>query len=153
MKVTNGNNVKVHYKGTLNDGSEFDNSHVRGETLNFKVGSAELLAGFSSAVVGMTEGQVKSFTLTSNDAYGDYDPNAIAMAPKTAFPDGFEFNVGSQVEGTAPNGRPFLAKIKAFDGAEVTLDVNHPLAGQDLTFEVELVSIDTDAKTTDVEND
>mgnify|MGYP003112088158 FL=1 len=148
MKVTNGNNVKVHYKGTLNDGSEFDNSHVRGETLNFKVGSDQLLSGFSNALVGMTEGQVKSFTLTSAEAYGEYDPNAVATAPKTAFPEDFEFNVGSQVEGTAPNGRPFLAKIKAFDDNEVTLDVNHPLAGEDLTFEVELVEIET-TETTD----
>ena len=148
MKVTNGNNVKVHYKGTLNDGSEFDNSHARGETLNFKVGSDQLLAGFSNAVVGMTEGQVKSFTLTSTDAYGAYDPNAIATAPKTAFPADFEFNVGGQVEGTAPNGRPFLAKIKAFDDNEVTLDVNHPLAGEDLTFEVQLEQIE-DTETTE----
>ena len=141
MKATNGNNVRVHYKGILNNGIEFDNSYTRGQTLDFEVGSGNLLAGFSNAVVGMAEGQVKSFTLKSDDAYGNYDPAATTIAPKTAFPSDFDFTVGAQVEGTSPMGRPFLAKIKSLEENEVSLDVNHPLAGEDLTFEVELVEI------------
>ena len=68
MTVQNGTNVKVHYKGTLKDGSEFDNSHTRGETLDFEVGTAKLLKGFNDAVLGMTEGQTKSFTIEAKDA-------------------------------------------------------------------------------------
>ena len=141
MKVTNGKNIRVHYKGILNNGSEFDNSYTRGQTLDFEVGSSQLLAGFNNAVMGMTEGQVQSFTLKSDDAYGNYDPDATATAPRGAFPLDFDFTVGTQVEGTSPAGRPFLAKIKSFEDDEVILDVNHPLAGEDLTFEVELVEI------------
>ena len=141
MKVTNGKNIRVHYKGILNNGSEFDNSYTRGQTLDFEVGSSQLLAGFNNAVMGMTEGQVKSFTLKSDEAYGNYDPDATATAPATAFPPNFDFTVGAQVEGTSPTGRPFLAKIKSFEDDEGILDVNHPLAGEDLTFEVELVEI------------
>ena len=142
MKVTNGNNVRVHYKGTLNNGREFDNSHTRGQTLDFKVGSSQLIKGFNDAVVGMTEGQVKSFTVKAVDAYGDYNPEATTTAPRSAFPPDFDFTVGTEVQGTAPTGQPFLAKIKAFENDEVTLDVNHPLAGEDLNFEVQLVEIE-----------
>ena len=142
MTVQNGTNVKVHYKGTLNDGSEFDNSHTRGETLDFEVGTPKLLKGFNDAVIGMTEGQTKSFTIEAKDAYGEYDPAATTTAPKAAFPDDFEFSEGEVVQGMGQGGMPFLAKIKSFEGEEVVLDVNHPLAGEDLTFELELVEID-----------
>lgn len=142
MKVTNGNNIKVHYKGTLDNGEEFDNSRSRGQTLNFTVGSTQLLKGFNDQVVGMTEGQTKSFTIKAPDAYGDYNPSAFTTAPRSAFPEDFEFSVGMQVQGTNPMGQPFIAKVTAFEDEEVTLDVNHPLAGQDLTFEVEVVEIE-----------
>ncbi len=141
MKVTNGNTVKVHYKGTLKDGSEFDNSHNRGETLSFQVGNGQMLRGFESAVLGMTEGQKKTFTIDSTEAYGEYDPERVTVAPRSAFPPDMDFAPGTQVQGQAPNGMPFLAKIKSHTNEEVTLDVNHPLAGEDLTFEVELVEI------------
>ena len=142
MTVQNGTNVKVHYKGTLKDGSEFDNSHTRGETLDFEVGTAKLLKGFNDAVIGMTEGQTKSFTIEAKDAYGEYNPEATTTAPKAAFPPDFKFEKGDVVQGTSQGGMPFLAKIKSFDNEEVILDVNHPLAGEDLTFELELVEID-----------
>ena len=142
MKVTNGNNVKVHYKGTLSDGEEFDNSRSRGQTLNFTVGSPQLLKGFNDSLIGMTEGQTKSFTIKAEDAYGNYNPEALQTAPRAAFPDNFDFAVGMQVQGHGPEGQPFLAKIVEFKDDLVTLDVNHPLAGKDLTFEVELVEIE-----------
>jgi len=141
MKVTDGKNVRVHYKGTLSDGSEFDNSHNREQTLDFKVGAGQMLSGFNDAVLGMTEGQVKSFTIKAGDAYGDYNPEATATVPRASFPNDFEFAVGEQVYGASPDGAPVIAKIKSFAEEEVTLDVNHPLAGEDLTFEVELVEI------------
>lgn len=142
MKVTNGTMVKVHYKGTLSDGREFDNSHTRGETLDFKVGAGQMIKGFNDAVIGMKAGQTKSFTIPAADAYGEYNPEALTTAPKEAFPPNFNFQVGAEVQGTTPTGQPFLAKITALEDDNVTLDVNHPLAGQDLTFEVELVEIE-----------
>ena len=144
MKVTDGNNVRVHYKGTLKDGSEFDNSHNREQTLDFKVGAGQMLSGFNDAVLGMTEGQVKSFTIKAGDAYGDYNPEATATVPRSSFPNDFEFAVGEQVYGASSTGSPVIAKIKSFEEEEVILDVNHPLAGEDLTFEVELVEIQED---------
>ena len=74
MKVTNGSMVKVLYKGTLSDGREFDNSHTRGQTLDFKVGAGQMIKGFNDAVIGMTKGQTKSFTILAEDAYGEYNP-------------------------------------------------------------------------------
>ena len=141
MKATHGNSVRIHYKGTLTDGQEFDNSHERGQTLDFTVGSENLLKAFNDGIIGMTEGEIKSFTIKSADAYGDYNPEAKTIAPREAFPEDFEIAVGMQVQGTNPTGQAFLAKVTAFEDDEVTLDVNHPLAGEDLTFEVQLVEI------------
>ncbi len=146
MKVTTGHNVSVHYKGTLSDGTEFDNSRNRGEPMSFQVGSGQLLAGFNDAVVGMTIGETKTVTLVSNEAYGDPRPEAIQTIPRNAFAPDFEFEIGGTVQGNGPAG-PFIAKIQAVEEESVTLDLNHPLAGQDLTFEVELVSVDSETDT------
>jgi FKBP-type peptidyl-prolyl cis-trans isomerase 2 len=147
MKVTTGQNVSVHYKGTLSDGTEFDNSRTRGEPMSFQVGSGQLLAGFNDAVVGMAIGETKTVTLESKEAYGDPRPDAIQEIPRTAFAPDFEFEIGGTVQGNGPAG-PFIAKIQAVQTESVTLDLNHPLAGQDLTFEVELVSVNTESNTT-----
>ena len=141
MKVQNGNNVSVHYRGTLNDGTEFDNSKIRGQTLSFEVGSGRMLPGFDRAVVGMTVGQTKKISLTANEAYGPRIPDAVQTVPKTSFPPDFEFLVGEVIQGNGPQG-PFLAKIEEEKEQEVVLDFNHPLAGEDLSFEIELVSFE-----------
>ena len=91
MKVRNGHTVKVHYKGTLSDGTEFDNSHVRGEPLNFEVGSRKLIRGFSEAVLGMSKGQTKKVTVPIEAAYGPHNPEAIQAVPRKAFAEGMEF--------------------------------------------------------------
>ena len=77
MKAKNGSNVSVHYRGTLTDGTEFDNSRVRGETLDFQVGVTNMISGFTKAVIGMTEGQKKSITLSPDEAYGNRNPEAL----------------------------------------------------------------------------
>jgi len=136
-----GNNVKIHYVGTLTDGTEFDSSRVRGAPIAFVAGESRLLPAFESQIVGMQEGETKSFTLTTEEAYGPHNPEAINVVPKTQFPPGYLFEVGGQVQGTSPAGAPVFAKIESFTDEEVTLDMNHPLAGQDLTFEVEIVEI------------
>ena len=140
-KVTNGNTISVHYRGTLEDGTEFDSSHNRGETLNFTVGSGQMISGFDTGVVGMSVGEVKNITLTADEGYGNRVNEAVQDVPKSSFPDDFEFVVDATVQGSGPDGRPIMAKILKENAETITLDFNHPLAGQALNFEIELVEI------------
>jgi len=138
-----GNNIKVHYKGTLNDGTEFDNSYKREGPISFEVGSPNLIVGFTDAVLGMSEGETKTVTLVPEDAYGVRIEEAIQRVPMAAFGPDFEFILGETVQGNGPMG-PFLAKIQELQEEEqqVVLDMNHPLAGEELKFEIELVEIE-----------
>jgi len=140
--VTVGNNVEVHYVGTFEDGTEFDNSHTRGATLDFEVGAGRMIKGFDQAVVGMTEGQTKTVSLTPDNAYGERVQEAIQTVPMAAFGPDFKFELGETIQGNGPQG-PFLAKIEAIEEAEqqVVLDMNHPLAGKTLNFEIQMVKI------------
>jgi len=135
-----GNNVTVHYVGTLEDGTEFDNSHKRGAPIDFEVGAGRMIKGFDHAVAGMTEGQTKSITVSAEDAYGARNPEATQTVPKTAFGEDFEFEVGGVIQGNGPYG-PFVATIDTINESDVTLDMNHPLAGKDLNFSIEMVQI------------
>jgi len=141
IKAKSGNNVRVHYKGTLNDGTVFDDSKQREQTLDFELGSSQIISGFSSAVIGMNVGDTKAFKVPCNEAYGEHNPAAIISVPRASFPAGFSPVVGEYVIGGNPQGQPIRAKICSYDDSEVTLDHNHELADQDLNFEVELVEI------------
>ena len=141
MTVENGNTVTVHYRGTLDDGTEFDNSRNRGEPITFEVGSGQMITGFDSAITGMTVGEVKEIMIEPEDAYGTHNESAIQELPLTMFPSDFDFVAGNSVQGQQPNGQPFLAKIMSTTESTVTLDFNHPLAGKQLTFAIELVNI------------
>tara|TARA_R100000008_G_scaffold85545_2_gene75778 strand:- start:868 stop:1299 length:432 start_codon:yes stop_codon:yes gene_type:complete len=141
MKVENGHNVKVHYVGTLEDGSEFDNSHNRGETLEFEVGAGKMIKGFDSALVGMTVGESKKITLSPDQAYGERIEEAMQTVPKTTFPAEFSLEEGQVVRGANRAGQPMMAIIAELTNDEVVLDLNHPLAGKELNFEIELVEI------------
>ena len=142
LQVENGNTVSVHYRGTLNDGTEFDSSHSRGEPLTFQVGAGQMISGFDAALPGMAVGETKSITLTPDQAYGDTNPEAITDIPKTAFPDGFDFQVDAMIQGQNDMGQPLVGTINEVKENDVTIDFNHPMAGKDLNFEIELVSID-----------
>tara|TARA_B100000686_G_scaffold349776_1_gene443964 strand:+ start:526 stop:966 length:441 start_codon:yes stop_codon:yes gene_type:complete len=144
MKIVEvGNNVKVHYIGTLEDGTEFDSSHNRGEALQVQVGSPGLLPAFDQAIVGMTEGETKEITITAEEGYGERNPEAFQTVPKEAFGPDFAFTVGETVQGNGPYG-PFLATIKELQENEVVLDMNHPLAGETLKFQIEMLEIITE---------
>ena len=136
-----GRNVRVHYKGTLNDGTVFDSSYDRGETINFTVGGGQMIPGFENAIDGMRVGETKKVSLTPNESYGDYDPNAIRDVPKTSFPEDFDFIEGGVVAGTA-NGMPLKGTINEVKDDTVLIDFNHPMAGKDLNFEIELVEVE-----------
>lgn len=143
MKVTEGHNVSVHYIGTLSDGTEFDNSYVRGETLTFTIGTPGLLIDFVDTILGMSVGDSNTVHIPVDRAYGMPRPDAIKKAPRASFAPDFQFVVGNSVQGSGPAGS-FIAKIVDFNDTEVTLDLNHPLAGQDLNFQIELVSINNE---------
>ena len=139
MKVATGDNVTVHYCGTLADGTEFDNSHTRGQPLEFTIGSGQMIVGFNDAIIGMAEGETKEFSITPELAYGARIEEAIQAVPRATFADDFEFEVGGMIQGNGPRG-PFVAKIQEYNDETVTIDLNHPLAGEELSFKVELVS-------------
>jgi len=141
MKVETGQKVSVHYVGTLDDGTEFDNSRTKGDPLGFVAGSGQLISGFDSAVVGMSVGEVKNVKIECADAYGEYMPEAIVSVPKSQFPPDFQFEDGAVVHGKNPDGSLAAATIKSQDGFTVTLDCNHPLAGKNLNFEIEVMDI------------
>ncbi len=146
MKVTSTSTVTVHYRGTLTDGSVFDDSKVRGEAIEVPMGSNQVIPGFEEALIGMTAGQKKTITLSSDEAYGEPNPAAFQTVPREAFPEDYEFEVGTTVQGNGPTGQPVLARIESFDPAGVTLNFNHPLAGQDLNFVLEVIEVvDTEA--------
>ena len=141
MKVQKGNSVKVHYVGTLNDGNEFDNSYKRGSTLDFQVGNGQMIKGFDDAIMEMEVGDKKKINIKPEEAYGQRNENAIIAVEKKNFPTDFNFNVGEMVQGTTEQGQPINAVILEIQESDVILDANHPLAGQELNFEIELVEI------------
>ena len=142
-KVKSGDNVKVHYIGRLKDGTEFDNSRTRneGKGLDFKLGDGRLLKGFNDAVVGLEIGETTKITLNEEQAYGKYIPEARMDVKKTDFPPDMKFELNALVSGQGPDGQPMQAKIIKIEEESVNLDMNHPLAGEELSFEIELVEV------------
>lgn len=131
--------VRVHYRGTLDDGTEFDSSHKRGEPITFTLGSGEMIDGFDAAVTGMSEGETKTIRLTPAEAYGETNPDAQTTLERSVFPDNFTVEEGGLVPLTGPDGSQFMGTITTFTDSDVTVDLNHPMAGKDLNFELELV--------------
>lgn len=141
-EVKDGSVVSVHYKGTLDDETEFDNSYTRGEPLNIQIGLGQLIPGFEKEMLGMKVNESKTFTLSSDEAYGPIDPQMVQMVGTDNFPPGFEFQVGAMVQGTGPQGEPIVATVQSMSGDSVMLDFNHPMAGKNLTFAIEVVGIE-----------
>ncbi len=139
-QAKNGDTVKVHYTGTLQDGSVFDSSRER-EPLEFTLGSGQLIPGFEEAVIGMSIGDSKTITIAADDAYGQYREDMRMEVPMEQFPDNIKPEVGQQLQLSNPDGSTFLVVIREISDTGVTLDANHPLAGKDLTFEIELVEV------------
>jgi len=134
-----GDTVKVHYRGTLDDGTEFDSSEGR-EPLEFQIGSGQVIPGFDAAVSGLEPGGKATVTIPAAEAYGEHNEEGLQPFPVSAFPSPPE--VGWAVQLSGPNGEVVPAVVTSINDDEtVTLDFNHPLAGQDLTFELELVEI------------
>ena len=143
----NGSSVTIHYVGPLEDGTQFDSSRERGEPMTVTVGDGQLISGFNDALVGMTEGDTKTFTITSDDAYGPHHEDRITPLDRSIFPEEFEFSAGMTVPLQNDTGQNFLAVITEFDDETVTADFNHPLAGKDLTFTVDVLAVSADEDT------
>ena len=135
-----GDTVKVHYTGTLNNGQVFDSSKSR-EPLQFTLGTGMVIPGFDAAVTGLSPGETVTSTIPNAEAYGPYQKEMVAEIEKQNIPADFELEVGQRLEMQVPSGEAMSVTITDIKGDMVTLDGNHPLAGQDLTFELELVEI------------
>ena len=136
-----GRSVQVHYKGTFEDGTVFDSSYDRGQTIEFTVGAGQMIVGFDRAVDGMRIGETKQVTIEPSEGYGDHDPEGVQEIRKAQFPDDFEFKSGVVIEGNVGD-QPVRGVIKSENESTVMVDFNHPMAGKNLNFEIELVSVD-----------
>lgn len=136
-----GDTIRIHYKGTLKSGEVFDSSEGR-DALEFKLGSGMIISGLDQAIHGMTVGEKKIAEIACAEAYGPINPAARQPVPRTEFPDDIPTEVGTQLQMQSPDGQVIPVTIVDVSESEVTLDANHPLAGQDLTFDFEVVGID-----------
>jgi peptidylprolyl isomerase len=135
-----GNIVRVHYTGRLEDGSVFDSSHGS-EPLEFTLGGGQVIAGFERAVTGMEVGETRSARIPADEAYGQRRDDLLLEIDREQIPEGVEVEVGSQLQLQQQNGQSVPVVVSEVGGQSVTLDANHPLAGEDLTFELELVDV------------
>jgi peptidylprolyl isomerase len=140
QQVKKGDTVKVHYHGKLTDGTSFDSSEGR-EPLEFEVGGGQVIPGFDQGVTGMTVGEKKTIQIPVDEAYGPKQEEMIMEFPKERFPEDMNPEVGMQLNMSNGQGQNFPVVIVEVRDAVVVLDANHPLAGEDLIFDLELVEI------------
>ena len=136
-----GKNVRVHYKGTFDDGTQFDSSYDRGEPLAFVCGTGMMIRGFDKAVAEMEVGQVVDIHLMPEEAYGEADPEAIVTIGIGQLPGSENLSVGDRVMLRSINGQPFPVTVTAKDDTHITLDANHEMAGKELNFRIELLEV------------
>jgi peptidylprolyl isomerase len=136
----NGDKVQVHYTGRLDDGTVFDSSEGR-DPLEFELGTGAVIPGFEAAIVGMQAGEKRSTHIPADQAYGPHHEEMIMAVARDQFPPEFEPEVGQQLQIQQEDGQTFVVRVAEISEAEVTLDGNHPLAGEDLNFDIQLVGI------------
>jgi FKBP-type peptidyl-prolyl cis-trans isomerase 2 len=138
--IKNGDTVKVHYTGTLDNGEVFDSS-IQRDPLQFTLGQGQLIPGFEKAVIGLGVGDVTTANIPSAEAYGEHNPQMEVTVEKAQLPEGMEPEIGMQLQLNQPDGQPIPCVITKIEGEMVTIDANHPLAGKDITFNIEIVEI------------
>ncbi|QHS60278.1 FKBP-type peptidyl-prolyl cis-trans isomerase [Chitinophaga agri] len=138
--VKNGDTVRVHYHGRLTNGTTFDSSEGR-DPLEFIVGSGQVIKGFDNGVVDMTIGEKRTLEIPVDQAYGPKNEELIMEFPKDNIPADLNPQVGMDLQMSNPQGQVFPVKVAAIGDNSITLDANHPLAGEDLIFDIELVEI------------
>ena len=140
MTAKNGDTVKVHYTGKLPSGKIFDSSR-KTDPFELVLGGGQVIPGFENNIIGMAQGDVKTFTIEAEDAYGVRQEELVLKLDRELLPEEIEPKKGQELELKDPSGQTFRMVVMEFDDDSLTLDANHPLAGKSLVFEVELVQI------------
>ena len=135
-----GDTVRIHYTGTLGDGRKFDSSVGR-DPLEFEIGAGQIIPGLEWEVVGVAAGDTKTINIAAANAYGPHHPEGLQQVPRDQLPPNLEIAEGIQLEAQSEKGGRMMLTVVSVTEESVTLDANHPLAGKDLTFEIELVEI------------
>jgi peptidylprolyl isomerase len=143
-QVKEGDNISLHYTGTLDDGTVFDSSDGR-EPLSFTVGSGEVIQGFDEGVRGMEVGETRDIQIPPDQAYGEYYDELVRIVPRQAFPEEMTPAIGMTLELELPSGQSLPVRIIDIEGDEITLDANHLLAGETLNFKIHIVNINNAA--------
>lgn len=136
-----GKKARAHYRGTLDDGTQFDCSYDRGEPIEFTCGAHQMIAGFDAAVIDMEVGEKRTVHIPAADAYGERRDDLVLRFPAAQVPNIDEIKVGDKLFLTTPAGQPVPVTVIEVDAEGVTLDANHELAGKDLNFDIELVEV------------
>ena len=139
-QVKSGDRVKIHYSGSFDDGTVFDSSKGRAP-LEFTIGAQEVIAGMEAAVIGMSPGESKQERIAPENAYGDYNPEMAVNVERKHIPKDMEPEIGHQVKITQDDGSTIVAQVIGVTHEHVTLDANHPMAGKELIFDIDLIEI------------
>lgn len=139
-QAEDGNTVKVHYTGKFEDGTVFDTSADRGP-LEFTIGSGQLILGLEQTVIGMSHGESKTVNIPADEAYGQHNAEMLTEVNRSQFPADLNPEVGQQLQLNPPDGQTVMFTVASVSESTVTLDANHPLAGKDLIFDIQLVEI------------
>ena len=139
-EANSGDTVKITYTGKLNDGTVFDSSEGR-DPLEFVIGENTIIPTLEASVIGMNIGDKATVEVTAENAYGPHQPDAIQTVERSMIPAEVELAIGAQLQATAPDGQVLVLTVASIEATTVTLDGNHPLAGQDLTFDIELMEV------------
>lgn len=140
MTAKQGDSVKVHYHGTLNDGTVFDSTYEE-SPLDFTIGEGEIIPGFEQAVEGMDEGEKKNITVEPENAYGEYNDRGVVQVPRENLPEDIQPEKGMMLQLNTPEDQVVYVTVTEIDEENVTLDANHPLAGKTLNFDIELLQV------------
>jgi len=140
VQAKEGDTVKVHYTGKLEDGTVFDTSGDQ-DPLEFTIGGGQVVPGFEQAVVGMEPGETKTATIPPEEAYGPHREDMTLTVDRSQFPEEINPEPGQQLQVQQPDGRAAIVVVSDVSGSTVTLDANHPLAGHPLTFDIQLVDL------------
>lgn len=141
MPIKEGDKVKVEFKGSLDDGTIFDSSEIRGMPLEFVVGAGQVIKGFENAVIGMEKGEEKEIKLQPQEAYGVHNPQLLQRVSRNQFPKEMEPKLGLEVNVTQPNGVKSRGRVIEITDEAVTIDTNHPLAGKALNFKIKAMDV------------
>ena len=139
-QAKHGDTVRIHYTGRLTDGTQFDSSDGR-DPLEFQLGSGQIIKGLEEQVQGMSVGTRETVTIPADAAYGAHRPEGVQTVPRTQIPDGVDTSVGARLQATGNDGQTMVLTVIDTSEEAVTVDANHPLAGKDLVFDVELVEV------------